>query len=140
MIVLDTNIVSELMKPDGEPAVYQWAAKQPRTGLFTTTITMAEVFYGLELLSRGRKRLDLTAAATSLFEEIFKDRVLPFDTDAATVYPAVAASRRKIGRPISPFDAQIAAIARSRGAALATRNTADFEFCELTLINPWQSK
>jgi len=137
MIVLDTNVVSELMRPDAAPLVFEWAARQPRSALFTTTVTMAEIFYGLELLAKGRKRLDLTAAATTLFETSFSGRVLSFDTDAAALYATIAAARRKAGRPIAPFDAQIASIALSRGASLATRNTADFELCGIPLINPW---
>lgn len=137
MIVLDTNVLSELMKPDAALSVSEWVNSQPRLSLFTTSVTKAEVFYGIELLSSSRKRLDLSAAATILFERIFKDRILSFDTEAAALYAQIAAARRRAGRPISPFDAQIAAIARSRGASLATRNTTDFEHCGLTLINPW---
>ena len=137
MIVLDTNVVSELMKPDAAPPVFNWTAKQSSSSLFTTTVTMAEIFYGIELLAHGRKRLDLTTAARTLFEGIFRDRVLAFDIQAATLYPTMAAARRKSGRPIAPFDAQIAAIALSRGAALATRNTDDFDRCGLQLVNPW---
>ena len=81
--------------------------------------------------------MDLTAAATILFERIFKDRILPFDTEAAVLYAQIAGARRKAGRPIAPLDAQIAAITRSRGASLATRNTTDFEHCGITLIDPW---
>jgi predicted nucleic acid-binding protein len=137
MIVLDTNVLSELMKPQPEPLVFQWVARQPRPALFTTAVTMGEILSGLELLPAGRRRAALTAAAGALFEESLAGRVLPFDSDAAERYATIAAARHRAGRPISPFDAQIASIVSSRGAALATRNTADFERCGIHLVNPW---
>lgn len=140
MTVLDTNVVSELMKGTPDPSVFHWVASQPPTALFTTAVTMAEVFYGLELLPQGRHRRDLTSAAERMFEVVFRARVLPFDTDAASVYGELAASRQKAGRPSAPFDLQVAAIARSRGAAVATRNTADFDLCDLTVIDPWRTQ
>ena len=137
MIVLDTNVLSELMKPAPAPAVVQWVAAQPPARLFTTTITQAEILYGLALMPRGKRRTALESAVTAMFEEDFAGRVLPFDGDAARVFPGIVSSRRAQGRPITQWDAQIAAIARSRGAALATRNTDDFEHCGVTLLNPW---
>jgi predicted nucleic acid-binding protein len=137
MIVLDTNVLSELMKAVPTPEVFEWVARQPRQRLFTTSVTMAEVLFGLELLPKGRRRSDLTTAARAMFDESLGGRVLPFDAEAAAVFPIVNAAHRKAGRPISQFDAQIASIAFSRGAALATRNTADFEHCGIILLNPW---
>jgi toxin FitB len=137
MIVLDTNVLSELMKPTPAAKVGKWMAAQPTPILYTTSITQAEILHGLLLLPGGRRRNALEAAATSMFAEDFAGRILGFGTDAATRYAQIASDRRRAGRPISHFDAQIAAIARSTGAALATRNLGDFEGCGLTVINPW---
>lgn len=106
--------------------------------MFTTTVTEAEILYGLRLLPDGRRRRELEAAILPIFSEDFSGRVLPFDRDAADFYATIATGRRKAGRPISQFDAQIAAIALSRGASLATRNIPDFEEIGLHLINPWR--
>ncbi len=138
MIVLDTNVLSELMRPEPDAAVVAWIGGQPMAGLFTTTLTQAEIFYGLALLPRGRRRDALVAAARPMFEVDLAGRVLPFDTDAALAYPDIAAGRRKGGRPISQIDAQIAAIARSRGARLATRNVSDFADCGIAVVDPWR--
>ncbi|MGO3932190.1 type II toxin-antitoxin system VapC family toxin [Rhodopseudomonas pseudopalustris] len=140
MIVLDTNVISELMRPKPDAAVMAWIGEQPIAGLFTTSLTQAEIFYGLALLPEGRRRDDLIAAARPIFESDLAGRVLPFDTDAADAYPAIAASRRHSGQPISQIDAQIAAIARSRGARLATRNVADFAECGITVVDPWRGR
>jgi predicted nucleic acid-binding protein len=140
MIVLDTNVISELMRATPNAAVMAWFGAQPIAGVFTTTLTQAEIFYGLALLPEGRRRDDLIAAARPIFEIDLAGRVLPFDTDAADAYPAIAASRRHSGRPISQIDAQIAAIVRSRGARLATRNTADFADCGITVVDPWTGR
>jgi toxin FitB len=139
MIVLDTNILSELMRPAPSEAVQRWVAEQPVTNLFTTTITQAEIFFGLALLPEGRRRSDLLIAAEQMFAEDFADRLLAFDTPAAIEFATIAATRRRQGRPTGTFNAQIAAIALSRGATLATRNVADFQDCGLTVINPWEA-
>ena len=112
-------------------------AALPASILCTTSITQAEILHGLMLLPRGRRRNALEAAATAMFEEDFSGRILGFGTHAAPRYAQIASDRRRAGRPISHFDAQIAAIARLAGAALATRNLADFEGCGLTVVNPW---
>ena len=138
MIVLDTNVLSELMKPAPAARVVKWMAAQPAPILYTTSITQAEILHGLMLLPRGRRRNALEAAATSMFEEDFGGRILGFGADAAPRYAQIASDRRRAGRPISHFDAQIAAIARLAGAALATRNLGDFEGCGLTVVNPWE--
>lgn len=137
MIVLDTNIVYELMRPEPSSRVLRWLAKQPSRELFTTAITQAEVLYGIELLPKGKRRMFLEGAAKGMFEEDFADRILPFDADAARVFPQIAAARQAAGWPVTQFDAQIAAIARSRRAAIATRDTADFEGVGVTVLNPW---
>lgn len=139
MIVLDTNVLSELMRPAPSAIVESWLAAQSMQRLFTTAVTQAEILYGLALLPAGRRRANMTAEAELMFAEDFEGRVLAFDPTAATEYADIAATRRTAGRPISMFDAQIAAIARSREAMLATRNIADFEDCGLTLINPWNA-
>jgi predicted nucleic acid-binding protein len=106
-------------------------------GLFTTAITEAELFYGAALLSGGRRRRSLEAVITQLLATQFAGRILPFDSAAAREFADIAATRRRAGRPIGEADARIAAIARSRGAGLATRNTTDFAECGLAIINPW---
>lgn len=137
MIVLDTNVISELMKTQGSPTVYEWVSKQPQMSLFTTTITEAEILYGIAILPEGKRRDLLTEAAHQMFSTDFESRVLPFDTAAAIAFAQVAAERRRIGKPISQFDAQIAAICHSRNAQLATRNVMDFQDCGLLVLNPW---
>jgi toxin FitB len=137
MIILDTNVISELMRPKPLAAVIDWFAKQPGSGLFTTSITEAEIFYGIELLTKGKRRQSLAAAAEAMFTEDFSDRVLGFDSDAARAFSLIAVRRRSLGRPINYQDAQIAAIAHTRGATLATRNRVDFEYCDITLVDPW---
>lgn len=138
MIILDTNVLSELMKPTPAAEVVEWVAAQPAASLCTTSITQAEVLHGLMLLPPGRRRRALEAAATSMFAEDFGGRILGFGTDAAPPYARIASDRRRAGRPISHFDAQIAAIARSTGAAIATRNLTDFDGCGVTLVDPWK--
>jgi predicted nucleic acid-binding protein len=137
MIVLDTNVISELMRRKPDPRVMAWIVGQPMAGVFTTTLTQAEIFCGLALLPEGRRRDQLLAAARPMFDVDLAGRVLPFDTDAAIVYPGIAAGRKQGGRPISQIDAQIAAIVHSRGARLATRNVRDFADCGITVVDPW---
>jgi len=138
MIILDTNVLSEVMKPAPDAEVLAWMAAQPAANLYTTSITQAEILHGLMLLPAGRRRRALEAAATSMFTEDFGGRILGFGTDAAPPYARIASERRRAGRPISHFDAQIAAIACSTGAAVATRNLRDFDGCGVTLVDPWK--
>lgn len=138
MIILDTNVLSELMKPKPAAQVVDWIAAQPAAGLYTTSITQAEILHGLMLLPPGRRRRALEAAASSMFAEDFGGRILGFGTEAAPPYARIASDRRRAGRPISHFDAQIAAIAGSTGAGIATRNVADFDGCGVTLVDPWK--
>jgi toxin FitB len=137
MMILDTNVLSELMRSKPSPRVVTWIAKQRATELFTTSITEAEIFYGIELLAKGKRREALLAAAEAMFAEDLAGRILGFESDAARVFARIAAHRRGLGRPISHADAQIAAIAQTRGAKLATRNIEDFESCGLDVVYPW---
>jgi predicted nucleic acid-binding protein len=139
MILLDTNILSELMRATPEAAVEQWLADQPAASVFISAITEAELRYGLALMPPGKRRSDLAVEIENMLGEDFSGRILPFDSPAAVAFAEIAAERRQAGRPISQADAQIAAIARSRGAALATRNVPDFEGCGVEIINPWSS-
>ncbi len=138
MIVIDTNVLAELMRPEPGKPVVRWFAGQPIGGLFTTAVTQAEILFGIGLLSEGRRRAALELAVEGMFEEDFAGRILPFDGAAAHAYAAIAVERRKAGRPIAQFDAQIAAIARSRDASIATRNVADFIDCQVPVIDPWE--
>ena len=138
MIILDTNVLAELMRPMPAPQVVSWVSKQPVIELFTTSITEAEIFYGVELLTKGKRRDGLLAAAEAMFDEDFAGRILDFDSDAARAFSRIAARRRALGKPISHPDAEIAAIAQLRGATLATHNVADFANCEIRLIDPWR--
>jgi predicted nucleic acid-binding protein len=138
MTILDTNVVSEITKPEPSSAVVAWATGQMRDQLFTTSITAAEILYGIEVLPRGNRRDQLLHQAEGIFREDLGGRVLSFDERAAREYASIASERRRRGRPISLADGQIAAIARVHGATLATRNTDDFEGCGVKLINPWE--
>ena len=137
MIILDTNVLSETLRPMPSATVLEWMPSEPALVLFTTAITEAELLYGIALPRDGRRRRSLEEVADRIFAEDLADRVLPFDSAAAHEFGDLAASRRRAGRPIAEADARIAAIARSRGAALATRNVGDFVGCGLELINPW---
>jgi len=139
MIILDTNVLSEFMRLKPTAGVVAWVARQPATELFTTSITEAEIFYGIELLAKGKRRERLLAAVEAMFAEDLTGRVFGFEGDAARVFSKIAAHRRALGRPISHADAQIAAIAQVRGAKLATRNTADFEDCGIDVVDPWNA-
>ena len=138
MIVLDTNVLSELMKPAPMRAVAEWVASQPANNIYTTSITQAEILHGIMLMPSGKRRSSIEGAVEAMFSQDFGGRVLPFGSDAAHHYAHIAAARRRAGHPISHFDAQIAAIARATGSAVATRNISDFQGCGLKLINPWQ--
>ncbi|MEU4217401.1 type II toxin-antitoxin system VapC family toxin [Actinoplanes sp. NPDC026623] len=137
MIVLDTNVVSELMRAAPAPAVLAWLQQTPSTGLYTTSVTVAEIRYGIARLSDGRRKHDLHQAADEIFAA-FPRQILPFDLAAAGAYAFVVAGREGSGNPISGFDGQIAAICRSQVATLATRNTKDFIDTGISLIDPWQ--
>ena len=135
MIIVDTNVISELMRGEPHPAVLAWVAAQPRALLFTTHINQAEILYGIGALPEGRRRMAL--AATAMFAEDFAGRILPFEAGAAARYPEIVLARRHAGNPIEKFDALIAATALAAGASIATRDTGGFAGCGLTVINPW---
>ncbi|HEY3738992.1 MAG TPA: type II toxin-antitoxin system VapC family toxin [Bryobacteraceae bacterium] len=137
MIVLDTNVASEMMKSSPEPRVLDWLNGQTASQVFITATSKAEIFYGIDRLPAGRKRDLLRRAANDMFEQQFPERVLPFDEIAAEVFAVIAADRERRGRPMAQFDAQIAAIARVQGAAIATRDVRDFSNCGIELIDPW---
>ena len=139
MFILDTNVISETMRNQPDPAVLAWLDERVASGLFVTTVTEAEIRFGMTRLDEGKRRDDLIAAVDQAFETIFRGQVLSFDRDAARVYAVIGAHSFGIGRTISQSDCQIAAIARSRGATLATRNVADFEDTGVAVINPWET-
>lgn len=137
MIVLDTNVLSELIRPTPEPVVLAWMEDQAADDLFTTVISRGEMLYGVHILAAGRRRETLLEAVRAIFAEDLAGRVLPYDEAAADAHAEIAARRRALGRPSSQSDLMIAGIARSLGATLATRNTRDFEDCGIDLIDPW---
>ena len=139
-VLLDTNVVSELIRKSPYPAVDAWAVGQSLEDLFFSAVGEAELRYGAAILSAGRRRETLVARMERMLHDAFEGRVLPFDTDAARHYAEIAAARRAAGRPVAPADCQIAAIARSRGMAVATRNVRDFETMDLEVIDPWSEQ
>lgn len=138
MIVLDTNVVSELMRAGPDAHVLRWFSSQAAEDLHITSVTMAEILYGIEVISTSRRRDAVRAGAEKMFETVFADRILAFEDRAARVFSQIASSRRRQGKPIGEFDAQIAAITRVYGATLATRNPYVFEGCGVRLVNPWE--
>jgi toxin FitB len=137
MIILDTNVLSELMRPQPSPVVRDWIGRQASDELCTTAITVAEIRYGLERLPDGGRKASLVAAATEVFIAL-GEYIYPFDINAAFAYAQIVARRDGLGLPIEGFDAQIAAICQTRGAALATRNGKDFEETGVHVVDPWQ--
>ena len=137
MVVIDTNIVSELMRAEPNTEVLAWLDDRPPRELFVTAVTEAEVRTGIAFLPEGRRRRGLAEACERAFGSLFAGRVLSFDSDAARAYAELAASRRVLGHPVSQADGQIAAIARSRGMAVATRNIRDFEDMGIEIFDPW---
>ena len=137
MIVVDTNVASELMRASPSQAVKDWVAAQRAGELCTTALTVAEIRYGLDRLPAGNRRDRLRTAANGIFRS-FSDYILPFDVTAAIHCSLLMTDRHKAGRPLSGFDAQIAAICLAHDAALATRNTRDFQDIGISLIDPWQ--
>ncbi len=138
MMVLDTNVISELMRPAPSKTVLDWLRRQNTRDLFTTTVSEAEIFYGIETAPFGRRRQELLRQAEAILGD-FENRVLPFDRLAARVYASVASARKSMGRPAKIMDTQIAAICLCNEALLVTRNVADFEGCGVRLVNPWDA-
>lgn len=137
MIVLDTNVLSELFKPAPHPKVTDWVANLLGDVLFTTAITRGELLFGLYCMPEGRRRQGLLQGLTRIFEQMLAGHVLAYDGDAADAHAEIAAVRRAQGRSISQPDLMIAGIVRSRGATLATRNMRDFDGCDIALVDPW---
>lgn len=140
-VLLDSNVLSELMRPQPSAVVLGWFAQQEGTVFYTSAITQAELLLGVALLPGGKRRDAIAGAVEQMFDQDFVGRCLPFDELAAHEYAALVATRNKAGMPISTEDAQIAAIALQKGMALATRNTKDFrKISELVLLDPWLAR
>lgn len=139
MIILDTNVLSETLRPSPDIRPLEWLERQSRAALFTTSVTRGELLYGARLLPDGQRKAALLDALKAMFDLDLAGQILSFDNDAADAYAEIAASRRLAGKPISQFDAMIAAVAKSRGASLATRNIKDFIGCGIQVINPWDN-
>lgn len=137
MIIVDTNVVSEVMRPQPSPAVLEWLNTQDSNLLFITTITLAEIGYGLRVLPDGLRRKQLQARFERFIAQAFEERVLDFTAPAAHAYAEIMAHRKEIGRTMSLPDGQIAGIALAHRFGVATRNTKDFEDCGIELINPF---
>jgi toxin FitB len=139
VIVLDTNVVSELMRMKPAVAVLAWVDHQPTAEMYLTAITVAELLYGVARLPDGKRKTDLAERIEALLSEDFEHRICPFDETAAAHYADIVVHRERIGRPISTVDAQIAATCRSYSALLATRNVDDFTDTTVEIINPWMT-
>lgn len=136
MIILDTNVVSELMRSEPASQVASWIRGRDRRELCTTVVTLAEIRYGIARLPDGHRKQILVSAADAAFSA-FADQILLVDAAAAEHYAAIATSRERAGKPIAAFDALVAAVCRSRGAVLATRNISDFDGTSIELMDPW---
>ena len=139
MIIIDTNVVSELMRASPDPAVLAWFAGHAADTLFLTAVSEAELRTGAAILPAGQRRDRLVGTIDAMIDQDFAGRTLPFDSPAARCYAEIAAARRAAGKPIMDADCQIAAIARACNAAIATRNVKDFEGCGIDVINPWNA-
>lgn len=139
MILLDTNVLSEFMRVEPDSKVLDWVDSQPAMELAISAITVAEILHGIARLPVGKRKQKLESHAMAMFEEDFAGRILPFDAHAAVAYAALVAGAEASARTVSMADVQIAAICRSHGAAIATRNVRDFEFCVVEVINPWDA-
>lgn len=140
MILIDTNIISEMMSQSPEPNVINWVNNQDSLALFVSTITIAEINYGLRVMPNGQRKKLLTERFTYFITKAFEQRILNFNEDAAHHYAEVMAHRKEIGRPMSIPDGQIAAIARANELSIATRNTRDFDECGVNIINPFNGE
>ncbi|OLF08810.1 VapC toxin family PIN domain ribonuclease [Actinophytocola xinjiangensis] len=139
MIVLDTNVVSELMRRSPDPEVVAWIDRVPAEDVYLTAVTAAELRYGVERLPAGARRTTMTTRVDGLLTEDFRDQILPFGADEAAHYAWIVTARERAGRPIGLADAQIAAICRRHGASLATRNVKDFSGTRVVLYDPWSA-
>ena len=139
MILLDANVISELMLARPVSSVIELVARQPSTSLFLSSISEAELRFGAEILPSGQRRERLLAEIDGMLQDDFAGRIRPFNTGAARAYAVIAAARRASGHPISHADCQIAAIARSVGASVATKDIEGFQGCGIDTINPWST-
>ena len=137
MFVLDTNVASELMRPAPASTVAAWVSARDAKELYLTAVSEAELLYGVAIMPTGRRRNTLESSMTRWLNQGFAERILPFDSAAARAYAEIASDRRGAGRPIGEADCQIAAISRSRGAVLVTRNVRDFERTGVDVVDPW---
>lgn len=138
MILLDTNVLSEMMRPSPEPSVIEWLNQRETVTLYVSTITLAEIGYGLNVLPKGKRRRSLETRFEQFVSAGFEHRIVDFDARAARAYGEVMGHRKRLGRPMGILDGQIAAIARVRDFAVATRNVRDFEGCKLQVLNPFE--
>ncbi len=139
MILLDTNVVSEAMRPSPELRVIHWLDVQPESDVWISAVTVAEIRLGISLMPDGKRKTTLSELAEKMFQDDFSDQCLPFDCEAAREYARIVTERNRQGRPISVEDAQIAAIALTGGLNLATRNVKDFSYINgLKVVNPWE--
>ncbi|MEM9302750.1 MAG: type II toxin-antitoxin system VapC family toxin [Pseudomonadota bacterium] len=139
MLIFDTNVISELMRPAPDPTVLGWARSVPSTMSYTTTVSEAEIRYGLALLSDGARKRRLESEVDGIFAEDFEGRVLAFGREAAMHFGLLCAARQRSGRPLAIADAMIAGIASAYGSSIATRNVADFENLGIDVHDPWAS-
>ena len=139
MIVLDTNVLSELMRAKPAPEVLAWVDAQPTSQLFISSITVAEILYGIARMADGKRKQSLLDVATLMFDEDFAGRILSFDSDAAVHYAGLAAESEAKGKVVDMADGQIAAIAALHDARVATRNVRHFDYLGVPVINPWEA-
>jgi toxin FitB len=137
MIVLDTNVLSALMRREADPSIIAWLDLQPSESVWTTAVTVFEIRFGLELLAPGRRRRQLEDAFSRALDEDFQGRILPFDREAAQEAASRAAERRAVGKPVDFRDIEIAGIVSARRATLATRNARHFQDLRIELVDPW---
>jgi len=137
MLILDTHILAEVIKASPDPKIGLWLGGQPRDDLYTTSLAQADILYSVERLPPGKRRSDLLSAVVEIFA-FFEKRILPFDPDAARAYPQIVLNRKMMGQEIPPASAMLAAITRSRGGTLATRNPGEFSGCGIKVVNPWE--
>jgi hypothetical protein len=140
MIILDTNVISALMRDPADAAVIGWLDRQPRTSIWTTSITLLELYYGLQIMPAGRKRSTLMQRFETLVSQKLERRVAAFDTAAAGHSAGIMAARKKAGRPVELRDTMIAGIALASNASLATRNKSHFGYLPISVVNPWSAR
>ena len=139
MFILDTNVLSELMNAEGASIVLEWADSIPKSDLFITALSCAELWYGIALREEGRKKNLLIRQAEKMFNEDFRGRILPFDEPAALQFADITVRHKRLGRRVGIFDSQIAAIARANEMTVATRNVSHFRDCDVPLVDPWET-